>query len=134
MAGAIWNGGCWNRRKAELSYCKPEVPENEWFKRFPDMTVCGEGELVGQRPKTSGYPIRWHLESRMVLATSKKRWKIRGQSILELFSLLGCAEMKNQVAILCEKLLRCSDDGLLVAGFEGKSFHHCSDFSVFRVD
>ena len=24
----------------------PEVPEGEWFKRFPGMTVCGEGELV----------------------------------------------------------------------------------------
>ena len=34
----------------------PEVPEGEWFKRFPDMIVCGEGELVktflvrGQEP------------------------------------------------------------------------------------
>jgi hypothetical protein len=25
---------------------EPEVPEGDWFKRFPDMTVCGEGELV----------------------------------------------------------------------------------------
>ena len=24
----------------------PEVPEGEWFKRFPGMVVCGEGELV----------------------------------------------------------------------------------------
>ena len=24
----------------------PEVPEGRWFKRFPEMTVCGEGELV----------------------------------------------------------------------------------------
>ena len=24
----------------------PEVPEGRWFKRFPGMTVCGEGELV----------------------------------------------------------------------------------------
>lgn len=24
----------------------PEVPHGRWFKRFPDMTVCGEGELV----------------------------------------------------------------------------------------
>ena len=24
----------------------PEVPESRWFKRFPEMTVCGEGELV----------------------------------------------------------------------------------------
>jgi hypothetical protein len=24
----------------------PEVPVGEWFKRFPGMTVCGEGELV----------------------------------------------------------------------------------------
>jgi hypothetical protein len=25
---------------------EPEVPEGRWFKRFPDMIVCGEGELV----------------------------------------------------------------------------------------
>lgn len=25
---------------------EPEVPEGEWFKRFPDMIACGEGELV----------------------------------------------------------------------------------------
>jgi hypothetical protein len=24
----------------------PEVPEAEWFKRFPGMTACGEVELV----------------------------------------------------------------------------------------
>ena len=24
----------------------PEVPEDRWFKRFPNMIVCGEGELV----------------------------------------------------------------------------------------
>jgi hypothetical protein len=25
---------------------KPVVPADRWFKRFPRMTVCGEGELV----------------------------------------------------------------------------------------
>ena len=25
---------------------QPEVPARKWFKRFPGMTVCGEGELV----------------------------------------------------------------------------------------
>ena len=24
----------------------PEVSEGRWFKRFPEMMVCGEGELV----------------------------------------------------------------------------------------
>jgi hypothetical protein len=24
----------------------PEVPEGHWFKRFPEMIVCGEGSLV----------------------------------------------------------------------------------------
>jgi hypothetical protein len=24
----------------------PEVPESPWFKRFPGMIACGEGELV----------------------------------------------------------------------------------------
>jgi hypothetical protein len=25
---------------------EPEVPNGKWFKRFSEMTVCGEGELV----------------------------------------------------------------------------------------
>jgi hypothetical protein len=25
---------------------EPEVPNEKWFKRFPAMIVCGEGELV----------------------------------------------------------------------------------------
>ena len=25
---------------------QPEVPPGKWFKRFPNMTICGEGELV----------------------------------------------------------------------------------------
>jgi len=25
---------------------EPEVPEGQWFKRFPCLIVCGEGELV----------------------------------------------------------------------------------------
>ncbi len=25
---------------------QPEVPGGRWFKRFPDMIVCGEGELI----------------------------------------------------------------------------------------
>ena len=24
----------------------PEVPEGKWFKRFPEMSVGGEGELI----------------------------------------------------------------------------------------
>ena len=24
----------------------PEVPDDRWFKRFPGMIVCGEGELI----------------------------------------------------------------------------------------
>ena len=36
---------------------EPEVPDGPWFKRFPGMTVCGDGDLVrtfllpGQSPK-----------------------------------------------------------------------------------
>ncbi len=36
---------------------EPDVPEGEWYKHFPGMTVCGEGELIktfllpGQHPK-----------------------------------------------------------------------------------
>ena len=25
---------------------EPDVPDGEWYKRFPGMTVCGEGELI----------------------------------------------------------------------------------------
>jgi hypothetical protein len=25
---------------------EPEVPAGRWFKKFPEMTLCGEGELV----------------------------------------------------------------------------------------
>jgi hypothetical protein len=25
---------------------EPEVPEEKWYKRFPGMIVCGEGELI----------------------------------------------------------------------------------------
>ncbi len=25
---------------------EPEVPDARWFKRFPGMIVCGEGELI----------------------------------------------------------------------------------------
>ncbi len=31
---------------AEWLDAQPEVPEGKWFKRFPGMIVCGEGELV----------------------------------------------------------------------------------------
>lgn len=31
---------------AEWLDSEPEVPTGRWFKRFPGMTVCGEGELV----------------------------------------------------------------------------------------
>jgi len=24
----------------------PEVPEGQWFKRFPELIVCGDGALV----------------------------------------------------------------------------------------
>jgi hypothetical protein len=36
---------------------EPEVPEEPWYKRFPGMTVCGDGELIrtfllpGQHPR-----------------------------------------------------------------------------------
>jgi hypothetical protein len=41
---------------------EPEVPEGPWYKRFPGMTVCGEGDLVktfllpGQSPKGTRVP------------------------------------------------------------------------------
>jgi hypothetical protein len=41
---------------------EPEVPEGPWYKRFPGITVCGEGEFVktfllpGQAPKGQRVP------------------------------------------------------------------------------
>lgn len=41
---------------------EPEVPEDPWYKRFPGMTVCGEGELVKTfltpRQSPKGDPVR----------------------------------------------------------------------------
>jgi hypothetical protein len=34
------------RRLVEWLDSQPEVAEGKWFKRFPGMTVCGEGELI----------------------------------------------------------------------------------------
>jgi hypothetical protein len=31
---------------AEWLRTNPEVPEGKWFKHFPGLTVCGEGELI----------------------------------------------------------------------------------------
>lgn len=31
---------------SEWLLMNPEVPHGRWFKLFPGMTVCGEGELV----------------------------------------------------------------------------------------
>jgi hypothetical protein len=31
---------------ADWLYAEPEVPDGKWFKKFPGMTVCGEGELI----------------------------------------------------------------------------------------
>ena len=25
---------------------QPEVPSGQWFKRFPELILCGEGELI----------------------------------------------------------------------------------------
>ncbi|MEK7686332.1 MAG: hypothetical protein AAB466_13015 [Verrucomicrobiota bacterium] len=25
---------------------EPDVPHGRWFKRFPELTMCGEGELI----------------------------------------------------------------------------------------
>ena len=31
---------------ADWLHTEPEVPNGKWFKRFPGMTACGEGELI----------------------------------------------------------------------------------------
>jgi hypothetical protein len=34
----------------------PEVPEGRWFKRFPEIIVCGEGSLVKTFLRTGQVP------------------------------------------------------------------------------
>jgi len=34
----------------------PEVPEGQWFKRFPEMIVCGEGGLIKTFLRTGQVP------------------------------------------------------------------------------
>lgn len=36
---------------------EPEVPVGRWFKRFPGMTVCGEGEFVKTFLSTGQVPV-----------------------------------------------------------------------------
>ena len=36
---------------------EPEVPTGKWFKRFPGMIACGEGELVKTFLTTNQTPI-----------------------------------------------------------------------------
>lgn len=31
---------------ADWLHSEPEVPEGKWFKKFPGLTVCGEGGLI----------------------------------------------------------------------------------------
>ena len=31
---------------AERLDTQPDVPDGKWFKRFPGMTACGDGELI----------------------------------------------------------------------------------------
>ena len=36
---------------------EPDVPEGEWYKRFPGMTACGEGDLAGHLPGAISVPL-----------------------------------------------------------------------------
>ena len=36
---------------------EPEVPVGRWFKRFPEMTVCGEGELIKTFLRSDQTPV-----------------------------------------------------------------------------
>ena len=41
---------------AEWLDAEPEVPNERWFKRFPAMIVCGEGDLVKTFLRTNQIP------------------------------------------------------------------------------
>jgi hypothetical protein len=36
---------------------QPEVPEGKWFKRFPGMILCGNGELISTFLSTGQLPL-----------------------------------------------------------------------------
>jgi hypothetical protein len=42
---------------ADWLVTEPEVPEGQWFKRFPEMIVCGEGSLVKTFLRAGQVPI-----------------------------------------------------------------------------
>jgi hypothetical protein len=42
---------------ADWLVTEPEVPEAQWFKRFPEMIVCGEGSLVKTFLRAGQVPI-----------------------------------------------------------------------------
>ena len=41
---------------ADWLVTEPEVPEGQWFKRFPEMIVCGEGQFVKTFLRTGQVP------------------------------------------------------------------------------
>ena len=41
---------------ADWLVTEPEVPEGKWFKQFPEIIVCGEGELVKTFLRTGQLP------------------------------------------------------------------------------
>jgi hypothetical protein len=51
---------------AEWLRTDPNVPEGKWFKQFPGLTICGEGELISQY--RTGFPT-----GRPVLPCPNKR-------------------------------------------------------------
>jgi hypothetical protein len=42
---------------ADWLVTEPEVPEGRWFKRFPEMIVCGEGSLVKTILRSGQVPV-----------------------------------------------------------------------------
>ena len=45
------------RLLAEWLDLEPEVPTGQWYKRFPEMIVCGEGELIKTFLRRGQVPI-----------------------------------------------------------------------------
>ena len=43
-------------RFADWLATEPDVPEGSWFKKFPEMIVCGEGDLVKTFLRTGQVP------------------------------------------------------------------------------
>jgi hypothetical protein len=94
----------------------PEVPHGRWFKRFPEMTVCGEGELIktfltaNQAPTGSRAPLS-PARSGCTLSCSANRTQRKICRIVYAQDLVGSFSAHSGHANLWHSLSRQMDHG-----------------------